>query len=240
MLLLRVVLFTLYLTYSVNMKNNQKGFGLLEGFIIVCVVGLISASVFYFYRALNKNRATKNSTSGNTSTIAPTAATQEKINYKQATLADNYYYIKEWAVKIPYSDNIKGLEYNIKDEGENGSSALFRTDTLNKINTCRTNSFKIRRGAANDVFPKEAGDSKTTFKQYYDELIAARASSNEPLAYPIIYGSGVVVGGYHYMQWGSEKTMHCTSPDTSTAQSEDKETLALDNIAKALSSLSAE
>lgn len=142
-------------------------------------------------------------------------------------------------MKVPYSDNIKGLSYSLKDEGVYGFSARFRSTALNDAtqDSCmQDNSFKIRRGSPSDKSPVEAGESTMTFKDDYAQAKAASSAYSGPL----IYGPGLLVGGNYYVHWGYEKTMHCTQPDGSSPESKDVESVALDSIAKALSQLTAE
>lgn len=143
-------------------------------------------------------------------------------------------------MKVPYSDSIKGLSYSLKDEGVYGFSARFRSTALNNAtpdNCTQDNSFKIRRGSSIDKSPVEAGESTMTFKDVYVQSKAASGADGAASAYPLIYGPGLLVGGNYYVQWGAEKTMHCTQPDGSSPEPKDAESVALDSIAKALSRL---
>lgn len=70
------------------MKNNQKGFGALEGLLILIIIGLLGFTGYYVYHTKNNTDKTLN-TAANTSTVAKSSATkytaQEATTFTQTT-----------------------------------------------------------------------------------------------------------------------------------------------------------
>jgi hypothetical protein len=133
--------------------------------------------------------------------------------------------VKEWGVKIPVDDSVKGLSYTIK-----GTTGSFRTTELNTLSgNCTTNSVNVARGKAQEKLPNEQGtQTGDTFEKAY----AAQQqflNDNQTTARDI----AVKIGEYYYVPPGYSGAS-CAAADKT---SQDKEAAALVNIAKAVNKM---
>ena len=88
-----------------KLRNNEKGFGAVEGLLIVVIVVLIGVVGWFVYK--NHNKTTNNTTTSNTATTAPTktASTPQSVDpyagWKTYTSPDEKFTLKyptDWTV----------------------------------------------------------------------------------------------------------------------------------------------
>ncbi|HSX07568.1 MAG TPA: hypothetical protein VLG11_01610 [Candidatus Saccharimonadales bacterium] len=127
-------------------KVNDRGFGAVEAVVIVLVVVLIAAAGWFVYKHNQKKPATnttKTTTSSNTSTSKSPPATGT------TTPSVNYYTIKEWGVKAPYSGQ-DTLTYTLKDN--NGAAVFVSKKLASEDSGCATfGAGQISRYLGTDV-----------------------------------------------------------------------------------------
>ncbi len=106
------------------MKNSQKGFAVLEGLLILVIIGIIGGTGWYVIHS--KNQTDQTLTAAASTNQTPTAKTTAK---KSATTPTNqpYLTIKEWGVRAPY-DGTDTFTYTMSAGG--GTAALFTSKYL--------------------------------------------------------------------------------------------------------------
>lgn len=109
-------------------KHHQKGFGAIEVLVVILVLLLIGGAVWF---VLNNKKDSKDSSSDKQST-SQTSRSGSDAEQKDETAS--YLVIKEWGIKIPLSDELKGLGYRVKNDG--GEYAAFTFDDLRGGTEC--------------------------------------------------------------------------------------------------------
>jgi cytoskeletal protein RodZ len=110
------------------MAKTQKGFTVIEGLLILVIVGLIGFVGWYVYQA-------KQATDENLNTAASTNTAVKVMKKTTASVpSTNYFVIKELGVKFIDTNNPNGLSYTV-DSSESTS-----TDTV----TIRFSSTKLQ------------------------------------------------------------------------------------------------
>ncbi len=90
-----------------KLRNNQKGFGVVEGIVIIVVIILLA---FIGWFAWNKRGSTADSTSNQASSQASNSETSKT---KDADADEAYLNITEWGMKIK-TDQAKNVTYIIE------------------------------------------------------------------------------------------------------------------------------
>lgn len=98
-------------------KLNTKGFGLIEGLLILVIVGIVGGTGFYVYNA-NK----KASSGSDGTTIAKRDKNDTEDGKPVNTSDENYLLIEEWGIKIPQLPEGNVISYEID---ENNNFAFF-------------------------------------------------------------------------------------------------------------------
>ena len=88
-----------------KLPGNQKGFGLVEGLLVIIALTLIVGVGYYVY---SQNKS-DDSSQQSTGTAATSQSTQPA---KQET---KYFEFKELGVKIPLNEGLDGLSYQVED-----------------------------------------------------------------------------------------------------------------------------
>jgi len=91
-----------------KLHKNEKGFGAVEGILIIVVVILLGAVGWFVYDR-NHGKATTSSAPA-TSTTTPTVNTKSTVDYLT---------IKEWGVKVPQLPAGNKVSYQISDYDKN-------------------------------------------------------------------------------------------------------------------------
>ena len=91
-------------------KLNQKGFGLVEGLLILIAVTLIGFVGYYIYHT--QKQADKNLT------IPSTSNTVSNKTSSSSKAQENYLTIKEWGVRIALSATSEGAYYKQRDSDQ--------------------------------------------------------------------------------------------------------------------------
>lgn len=91
----------------INTKKNQKGFGILEGLLIIVIIGLLGGLGWYVW----SNRAEE----PQPITESPAVQTTKDVEETEAeTEDDSYLTVKEWGVKFKLDESIKDAGYFFK------------------------------------------------------------------------------------------------------------------------------
>src|SRR3989344_1891275 len=194
--------------------KNQKGFSVVEGVLILVIIGLLGGVGWYVWDSNKKTKQVLDNTDKGSSV-------SNKIPNETNA---NYLVIKEWSVKVPLDSDTTGLEYSI---GSNGV-ASFRTTELNKFtgDNC-ANSINVARGKAKEIVINELGtDEGANFEETYAEAVKNK-NDNQPTTRDI----AVKIGDYYFVPPG-----YAGASCASDKVSQDKETTAMLNIVKALNS----
>jgi len=162
------------------MIKNQRGFSVIEGLLVVIIVGMISAVGVYVWHSLHQ----LNQTYTSTSTVAQSSP--GKITKKTTTQAQNYFTIKEWSLRAPYNGSLT-LQYaaGANTNEFNVSSAQLNAGGPDICTTADGAAGYIARYLATDeVAPNE------TAQAYLSQNF--NASNSQAPAY-------VKIGGYYYI-----------------------------------------
>ena len=131
------------------LKLNTKGFGIVEGLLILVIVGLIGGAGYYVYKAQQNTNETLDNT-GNSEIAAQKKQkkTEEKqipegfVEYKNEELGFSFVYPEEWG------------EVLLKEKaGEKGSEAVLKFSNENAIaGKLRTVNFEAGRGTDSPLY----------------------------------------------------------------------------------------
>lgn len=100
------------------MKNNQKGFSVVEGLIIAVVILAIVGAGFYVYK---KQKDDPKKEASNSQTEKPDSSDKKEHDEQEATdpAENQYLVISEWSIKLKL-DGANKATYEIRNEaGEN-------------------------------------------------------------------------------------------------------------------------
>jgi len=100
--------------------KNQKGFAVLEGLLILVIVGILAGTGWYVMKAKDQTDKTLGQTSNSSVQPAKASATSQK-----------FFTITEWSVKAPYSGDL-GLQYKITSDDLGETWAQLSSDKLIK------------------------------------------------------------------------------------------------------------
>jgi hypothetical protein len=166
------------------MKNDQKGFGVLEGVLIVVIVGFLGFVGWYVWHSKKSTDKTYNAPISTVPTNKTFASPKE-----QALI------VTEWGVKVPTSSASNGLSYSLSNlNAVTNAKGSFRTKQLDALwPSCITNSVIILRGQASDTYPS-IGTSQVTFKEQYDSL---QSSTDIDWTHTV---KPKKIGDYYYIQ----------------------------------------
>jgi hypothetical protein len=97
-----------------KLHKSQSGFGGVEALLFLVIIGIIGFTGWYVWNS-------KANTDKNLTAVSSTTPIVKKSTTPTASTADatSYLTIKEWGVKIPVSNGLKGLTYSFKayDDG---------------------------------------------------------------------------------------------------------------------------
>lgn len=157
-------------------KRNQSGFGVVEVLIIVLVIAALAGTIYAAYQRL-KHTGAKNSA----------ATSQHQATTQPAQTATQYFTIKEWGVRAPYSGNLK-LSYTLSSTSSGGGSAVFSSDQLTALsNACIGGGGAITRWAPYDQVSEGPPDANTpTAANFF--------AGKDPSTFPYAH-----IGNYYYM-----------------------------------------
>ena len=204
--------------------KNQKGFTIIEGLLILVIVGLIGGVGWYVWQAKEKSDKSLDNAAQTEKTAASKKAETEKTK--------EFLNVQEWGVKISVDSSVEGLNYVIKNYTKYGQSvtvASFRSSELNKLSgDCASNSIDVARGKAKEVVPNEEDlvEGGETFEAAYNE---GQKYSSSPLTTRSI---NLKIGDYYFVPPGYSGAS-CASDKTGA----DKETALSLSIVKVLNKM---
>jgi Tfp pilus assembly protein PilX len=155
-----------------RLYKNQKGFGLVEGLLIVIALTLIAGVGYYVYSSRKDN----------------SSKTNEQITSQPAAEAkqqDEYFEFKELGVKIPLSKELAGLDSQTESNylyltTDAITASKNRCDPNNTFNDVSSKSF-ASLSRQTGIYPKNPGiDDGSLLKQFDGFYITA--------SYPNGYG----------------------------------------------------
>jgi type II secretory pathway pseudopilin PulG len=85
--------------------KNQKGFAVLEGLLVLIIIGMLAGIGWYVMRASKNTNNILNS--------ASTSSTKSAAKKTSSAGATKYLSIDEWGVKIPLSEKDQGAYYKV-------------------------------------------------------------------------------------------------------------------------------
>jgi hypothetical protein len=142
------------------MKKNENGFSAIEGLLVLVVVGVIGFAGWYVWQSKNKtNQSLANANNTSTSATVPKGSKKPIESTAPKPAAQQYLEIKEWNVKVPLSDEIKDLKYEVTTKGlnlhdKNQAVIKFYTQRLKDAQgVCSNNNFPVtlNRGISSDI-----------------------------------------------------------------------------------------
>jgi cytoskeletal protein RodZ len=203
------------------MKNN-KGFAVIEGLLILVIIAILGGTGWYVYQAHNNATNTLTNADAANSSAANYSKPTPKPTLTQ-TQSQQYFTVKEWAVKVPIDSSVTGLSYTTTNSGV----MAFRDTQLDSVSSsCTANSINVARGKANDQVPNELGNSDgETFLTAYNSTVASKNQNARGIA--------VNINDYYYVPPGYAGASCADS--SPTAQSE--ESTASLNIVKAINKM---
>lgn len=107
--------------------KNQAGFGAVGIILIVLVIGVIGVTGWYVWRSIDKGSTENNSANrdGNT---------HDQVDpLPDPTEGGRYLVIREWSIRIPLTDELKGGTYIIEDDD---TASLHLELMADKANDC--------------------------------------------------------------------------------------------------------
>jgi len=170
------------------MKNNQKGFGVIEVVISILVVGLLVFGGWYVWQA------------NNTPAVLQTAA--------QGTPSDNtnnngdgetkYLSVQEWGIKFALTTDTADAYYDAKTSSSLQSYSL-RSHSLDAVPNCKDESqsiatiFRVPKDEMNqdgqpDKMYRETQEGKVIGNYFYFISGAQYACTEDPSLAPILQG----------------------------------------------------
>jgi prepilin-type N-terminal cleavage/methylation domain-containing protein len=163
------------------MKINQKGFSVVEILIVIVVIGLLGAVGWLVYDRQSSKTSEKPSTQ--TSAQQNTETKKQETPKEAAKVPEQQYLeVKEWGVKLPLTDEISDLSYEVTSKGlnlhdQNQPVIKFFTKRLKDAKgICSANNFPItlNRGVASDVpitgdGPAPEDITANTYSYLYDK-----------------------------------------------------------------------
>ncbi len=106
--------------------NSQRGFGALQGLVVLAVVVVIAAVAWVVYDHNHKPSAAKSTASTSTPTTSPTQKTPVTTKQSTAVANQNVETIPELGISITVPDSIKDLTYQVHTGTlQNGNQATF-------------------------------------------------------------------------------------------------------------------
>ena len=86
--------------------NRQTGFSVMEGVLVIVVIGLLSVTGWVVYQH-NRTKA------ANAAGGAQTTSQQSNVTTTPPAPTVSYLTVKEWGIKLPLSDSIKDAYYTV-------------------------------------------------------------------------------------------------------------------------------
>lgn len=93
--------------------HNQKGFGGVEGLLILVIIGLIGGTGYFVLHSQQQTQATLNSTSKAAGNVQKTAAKPSQI---QTSSSKKFLEIPEMGIKLSLTKDIEDAYYKITDD----------------------------------------------------------------------------------------------------------------------------
>jgi hypothetical protein len=154
------------------MNLNQKGFGVVESLLVVIAITLIVGVGFYVVNA-NKDEKKPDDTSQSTSSTQEKPAEQAKKDYLE---------IKEFGVKVPVGDELKGVTYVVPQKGE---VDLVSEELVPLVNACfpgeemqdDNKGVFMSVGKTNGQYTQKQGTDETFLKQFDTFYLSAGLGS---------------------------------------------------------------
>jgi hypothetical protein len=143
-------------------KLNYKGFVAIEAVLVVVIVAIMAGTGFYVYNANNKTSDTLDSADKSANSAPGTA------NAKKAA---EYLTIKEFGIKVPVNDTLKGLKYEVSP-GDDSYVTLATDQFVQAVGDCKSADTASASFPAVGVISKSSGkfDANTPPKDAYSQF----------------------------------------------------------------------
>jgi len=154
-------------------KFTQKGFTAIEAILIVIVLAILGGTGYYIYSANKKANSTYSSAAQASQSNAKFSAKKNPKSAKNTSSTQQYFTIKEWAVKAPYTIGPPLLYTFTKDAGPN-VAYISTQDLANADTKCaQSGGGDVERVAATEHYSDTdapADNSSPTAQQYASTL----------------------------------------------------------------------
>lgn len=145
------------------MKNNQKGFTIVEVLIVLLVIGLIGGATWYVLQSKDKKSPATNTSQSQQETIKTTDTEQSQST--EATTFASHVDITEWGIRVSFDDADK-VTYKIStDDSGISYASLYLKDSVTSVESCRA----LGVGFGRDTKSRGA-DNNTKVGNYYYQL----------------------------------------------------------------------
>jgi hypothetical protein len=201
------------------MKRNNKGLGavvVLLSMLVVTAVGFMGYYVWNSQQDKNKNTVVSNTEN----------ITKSSENTSQESTQE-FLDVKEWDIKIPVDDTVRGLSYHTNAGVDGGY--VFTSDELSALTSeCDSSSVILVRGKATDIVPNETSSTEgLTFKEAY--------TSTEYDQYPDSpRGIKLSIGDYYYV-YPAIAAAYCTNDEEQNIKEQAAITKIVTVVKKAVS-----
>jgi hypothetical protein len=165
-------------------REHQSGFGTTVILLVVLVVAVLAVTGVVVYR-YHKPNIGKNSAA--TSSSQSTGQQQGTTTTQSAQVTTPYLDVKEWGIKIPLSDSIKGAYYTTAGSNK-GSDGLPNTAWLGLTSLNSSGCNVDNTGPSSTATP-------------IGSIIRVAPTDRDPVhstPYTQLYPDGVTVKGYYY------------------------------------------
>lgn len=190
--------------------KNQKGFSVVIALLAIIVISL---TIFVGYYVWDSQQDKKNVNDSKTAQNTPTTTSdnpQKQANTQQNTNTISYLIVKEWGIRVPVDESVKGLAYST-NPGVPGGYAFVTDDFKSIVGDCGASTVFLVRGKANDKLSTETGEgSGPTFLANYQ--------ANEYKNYPSSPRSINLVLGDYYYTYPLMASGTCSSENTKSQQ----------------------
>lgn len=126
-------------------KIPQRGFGAIEGFLVVVVVGIIAGVAWLMYRHYQAAIQTRSTSTVARSALENSTTTKTRATAQQPTTNRNVVKIPELGIQMTVPSDIKDLTYQVRTvtlrDGKQATLALFSTQSLTALDpNCDTSA----------------------------------------------------------------------------------------------------
>jgi len=177
---------------------NSKGFGLIAVIIVIAVLVVLGGAGVYVYQRNHTANSAANAKVTNHTTAKTDGSSGNKSNPSTGS-QQTYLTIREWGVKLPLSDTIKGAYYVASNSSKDASG---QPDTM-WLGLTSLNSKGCDATLANQGQSTQLG-----------ALLRVSPTATDPVSgtsYTQLYPNGITIGNYYYAYKSWTKGKACAS-----------------------------